>query len=214
MSAGNCSIAPCVTVPVPPSPQGLIANSKECRYSRSVHTNSGFHSDCGWAYKVPEVQRASSLAHVCTKTKPKYCRIKICIKAITQNGPTCGLTALNMLTGGFPSTDEILVLAKRKKFSNHGEMFCNKHMQELATDVFNSNNYPVSIECYSGQLNCDRIKTELKNGACLLVAYPFQTNYIFIFLLDSMICVIPCIRMNSMNSLRITTLTLVVIDSA
>lgn len=181
MSAGNCSIASCVTVPVPPSPQGFIVNSKECRYSQTIHTNAGLKSDCGWAVKMPEVQRASSLAHVCIATKPKYCRIKANIKAIIQSGPTCGLTALNMLTDGLPSTDDIFVLAKRKKFTNHGEMFCNKHMKELAIEVFNSVDYPVSIECYSGKLNCDRIKTELKNGACLLIAYPFQTNYTHLF---------------------------------
>lgn len=174
MSAGNCSIASCVSVPVPPSPQGLCTNSKECRFSRTVHTSSGLKSDCGWAFKVSEVQRACSLAHVCTSTKPKFCRIKTTIEAITQNGPTCGLTALNMLTNGSPSTNDILVMAKRKQFTNHGEMFCNKHLKELAIEVFNSINYPISIECYSGQLNCDHIKTELRDGACLLVAYPFS----------------------------------------
>lgn len=171
MSAGNCSI-----VPVPPPPQGLITKSKECRYNRPIYTTSGIQSDCGWAYEVPEVQRASSLAHVCSTSKPKYFCIKTGIKAIIQNGPTCGLTALNMLTGGTPSTEDILVLAKRKRFTNHGEMFCAKDLKELAEYVFDSIGCPVSIECFSGELNCDRIKTELKNGACLLVAYPFQ-NY-------------------------------------
>lgn len=170
MSAGNCSI-----VPVPPSPQGLIASkSKECCYHRQIYTKSGMKSDCEWAYKMPEVQRASELAHVCSSSKPKFVRIKTAIKSIIQNGPTCGLTALNMLTGGIPSTDEILVLAKRKKYTNHGEMFCTKNLMELAGNVFKSIDYPVSIECYSGELNCDRIKTELQNGACILVAYPFQ----------------------------------------
>lgn len=173
MSAGNCSI-------VPPPPQGLITTkSKECRYSQPIYTNSGMKSECEWAYKMPEVQRASSLAHVCSSSKPKYFRIKTGIKAIIQNGPTCGLTALNMLTGGIPATDEILVLAKRKKYTNHGEMFCTKHLKELAVSIFNSIDYPVSIECYSGEINCDRVKTELKNGACLLVAYPFHKNLVF-----------------------------------
>lgn len=170
MSAGNCSI-----VPVPPSPQGLITKSNECRYNRPIYTiNSGILNDCGWAYQVPEVQRASSLAHVCSSSKPKYARIKIGIKAIIQNGPTCGIVALNMLTGGIPSADDILVMAKRKKFTNHGEMFCTKNLKELAQNTFNAIDNPVSMECYNGILDCDRIKTELKNGACLLVAYPFQ----------------------------------------
>lgn len=172
MSAGNCSVAACV--PVPPPPQGLITKSNECRYNRLMLANSGISSDCSWAYKMPEVQRASSLAHVCCTLSPKYCRIKTNIKPIIQNGPTCGLAALNMLSGGSPSTDDILVLAKRKRFTNHGEMFCTKHLKELAIHVFDSINCPVTIECFSGQLNCDHIKTELMNGACILVAYPFQ----------------------------------------
>lgn len=79
-----------------------------------------------------------------------------------------------MLSGGLPSTDDILLLAKRKKFTNHGEMFCTKNLKKLAAHVFESINYPVSIEIYAGKLYCDRIKTELMNGACILVAYPFQ----------------------------------------
>lgn len=179
MSAGNCSIASCVTVPVPvsvpvpPSAQGFTTKSSECRYSRPFHTSVCISNECGWAYKVAEVQRACLLAHVCQKTPPKYCRCKVHIQAITQNGPTCGLTALNMLSGGIPASDDLLKLAQEKKFTNHGEMFCARHLMELAVHIFDLIDYPVSIECFSGQLNCDRIKTELRNGACLLVAYPF-----------------------------------------
>lgn len=177
MSAGNCSIVSCV----PPSSQGLITKSEDCHYTSHVYTNSQIPNDCGWAYKVPEVRRASSLAHVCSTSKPKRCRIKTNIKPIIQNGPTCGLTALNMLTGGILSTDDILTLAKRKQFTNHGEMFCTKNLNELAKHIFASIDYPVSIQSYSGELNCDCIKTELMNGACLLVAYPFQKLLYFCF---------------------------------
>lgn len=79
-----------------------------------------------------------------------------------------------MLSGGLTSTDDILLLAKRKKFTNHGEMFCTKNLKKLAAHVFDSINYPVSIETFAGKLNCDRIRSELINGACILVAYPFQ----------------------------------------
>lgn len=173
MSAGNCSIASCVPVPVPPSTQGFITKSSECRYNRPFHTSACTTNECGWAYKIPEVQRACLLAHVCQKTQPKYCRCKVNIKAITQNGPTCGLTALNMLSGGIPASDDLLRLAQEKKFTNHGEMFCARHLMELAVHIFGLIDHPVAIECFSGQLNCDRIKAELRNGACLLVAYPF-----------------------------------------
>lgn len=176
MPAGNCSIASCVNVPVPvpPSTQGFNTKSNEYnRYNRSYHTSVGISNECGWAYKMPEVQRACLLAHVCQQIQPKYCRCKTDVIAITQNGPTCGLTALNMLTGGIPTPDDLLKYAKEQKFTNHGEMFCTKHLMQLAVHIFNKIDHPVAIECFSGQLNCDRIKTELRNGACLLVAYPF-----------------------------------------
>lgn len=75
-----------------------------------------------------------------------------------------------------PSTDDILVLAKRKKYTNHGEMFCAKHLKELTESVFDLVGHSVRIDIFSGKLNCDHIKTELSNGACILVAYPYQTN--------------------------------------
>lgn len=165
-------MASTTTIPVPPSLQGFTKKSPECHY-RNTALKSNKHYDCDWAYNLPEVQKASSLAHICTDTSPKYARIKTNIKAIIQIGPTCGLTALNMLAGGIIPTDDILILAKRKHFTNHGEMFCAKNLEELAKSVFNSLNYTVSIELISSQLNCDRIKTELMNGACILVAYPF-----------------------------------------
>lgn len=164
MASTNCSI-----VPLPPPLQDFNKKTKEC-----THLKSSQKSDCNWAFNLPEVQKAIALAHVCTETQPKYARIKTTIKSIIQNGPTCGLTALNMLTGGIIHTDDILTLAKRKQFTNHGEMFCAKNLQELTKFVFDSLDYPVSIELFSGKLNCDRIKTELMNGACVLVAYPFS----------------------------------------
>lgn len=177
MANGNCSIGSCVTVPVPPpSAQGFNTKSNECRYNHrtsTFHTRVGISNECGWAYKMTEVQRACLLAHVCQSVQPKYCRCKTNVIPIIQNGPTCGLTALNMLTGGIVAPDDLLKCAKEQKFTNHGEMFCTKHLMQLAVHIFNMIDYPVAIECFSGQLNCDRIKTELKNGACLLVAYPF-----------------------------------------
>lgn len=79
-----------------------------------------------------------------------------------------------MLSGGLTSTDDILALAKRKKFTNHGEMFCTRNLKELAAHVFASINYPATMTIYSGTLNCDRIKAELRNGACIFVAYPLH----------------------------------------
>lgn len=174
MTSTNCSMRPSY-IPVPVPPLLTSFNTKSNVYHNFSETQSLLHRNvCHWALHLPDVQRACSLAHVCTETKPKYVRIKTNIKAIIQNGPTCGLTALNMLTGDIISIDDILSAAKQKQFTNHGEMFCAKHLQELAIFLFDSLNYPVTIELFSGKLNCDRIKHELQNGACILVAYPFQ----------------------------------------
>lgn len=85
-----------VTIPTPPSLQGFNANhNTNCRYNRDIHVKAAIRSkDCDWACRLPEVQRACTLAHVCLTNKPKYCRIKTDIKAIIQSGPTCGLTGM------------------------------------------------------------------------------------------------------------------------
>lgn len=175
MTSTNCSMSPSyIPVPVPPSLSDF--NTKSNVFHNYSEIQFQHRNVCNWALHLPEIQRASSMAHVCTETKPNYVRIKTNIKAIIQNGPTCGLTALNMLTGDTISIDDILLAAKQKQFTNHGEMFCAKNLQELAIFIFDLLNYPVAIELFSGELDCDRIKTELRNGACILVAYPFQSN--------------------------------------
>lgn len=84
-----------LTIPTPPSIQGLETSNAECRYNSDNSVKSTIRSnDCDWAGGMDEVQRACTLAHVCLANKPKYCRIKTDIKAIVQNGPTCGLTGM------------------------------------------------------------------------------------------------------------------------
>lgn len=172
MTSSNYSLRPSyIPVPVPSVLNNF--NTKSKAYHNYGKCQSPHQDVCNWALHLPDVQRASSLAHVCIETKPKYVRIKTNIKAIIQNGPTCGLTALNMLTGDTISINDILLAAKQKQFTNHGEMFCAKNLQQLAIFLFDSLNYPVTTELFSGKFDCDRIKTELRNGACILIAYPF-----------------------------------------
>lgn len=178
MSATNCSMSSCVTVqqiPIPPPPINFLLNSKECRYSKKMNAKQKLSAN--WAAGYAEIQKACVLAHVCTESKPKHYRIKQNICAVIQEGPTCGLTALTMLTGGHPSASDILILAKRKQFTNHGEMFSAINMCQLAENVFDTLNYGFATETHNGELNCDRIKYELMNGACVLVAYPFFTQF-------------------------------------
>lgn len=130
-------------------------------------------ASCAWAGDNTEVRGASCLAQVCTSSKPKYYRIKQNIKSVIQDGPTCGLTALTMLAGGRPAAADILVLARQKNYTNHGEMFSAKNMCELTGSVFTLLGVSHNIEIYSGQLDCEHIRTKLMDGACILVAYPF-----------------------------------------
>lgn len=175
MSSINCSNQSAfqpIVILSPPTLMDFPFNS--CRYARNKEIKkSTIDSSCAWAADISEIRQASRLAHVCTSTKPKYYRIKQNIKSIIQDGPTCGLTALTMLAGGRPTVSDILVFARRKNYTNHGEMFSAKNMCELTASVFTLIGISHNIDTYSGQLDCDHIKSKLMNGACILVAYPF-----------------------------------------
>lgn len=177
MSSMNCpsqSAYQSVMIP-PPSPPTLIDFSvQSCGYTRHNEIKkSAFDSSCAWAAHSPEIRQASCLAQVCTSIKPKFYRIKQNIKSVIQDGPTCGLTALTMLAGGRPAASDILILAQRKNYTNHGEMFSAKNMCELTGSVFTLLGISHNIEIYSGQLDCEHIRSKLMDGACILVAYPF-----------------------------------------
>lgn len=171
MSSMNCSNQPVV---IPPPPTSIDFSVKSCGYTRTNETKkSAFESNCAWAADSTEIRQASCLAHVCTTTKPKYYRIKQNIRSVIQDGPTCGLTALTMLAGGRPPASDILVLAQRKNYTNHGEMFSAKNMCELAASVFTLLGISHTIEIHSGKMDCEQIRKKLMDGACILVAYPF-----------------------------------------
>lgn len=163
-----------IVIPPPPPLIEFKDSLKNNVHVRKENVKSIFKSDhCSWATEYPEIQEACCLAHICTNNKPKFFRFKRNIRAIIQNGPTCGLTALTMLTGGSLSTADILNVAKDYKYTNHGEMFSTKNIAKLAEQIFDTLGTTNQIESYSGILNCKFIEDKLKNGACILVAYPF-----------------------------------------
>lgn len=165
-------------MPIPPPPSDFLIKSKECRYANRDKLKPKVPVDCQWAIEYPEIQRACILSHVCTTVKPKQYRIKLDIQAIVQEGPTCGLVALTMLTGGRPAITDVLTLAREKHFTNHGEMFSANNMQKLVSIVFDSLQYKaVDVKSYSGELNCHAIKQALIDGACVMVAYPFLKTH-------------------------------------
>lgn len=172
MSSINCLNQP---VLIPPPPTSIDFSMKSCGYTRRNETKeSAFESNCTWAVDNSEIRQASSLAQVCRTTKPKYYRIKQNIRSVIQDGPTCGLTALTMLAGGRPPASDILILARRKNYTNHGEMFSARNMCELTASVFALLGISHNIEIYSGQMDCEHIRKKLMDGACILVAYPFS----------------------------------------
>lgn len=161
-------------VVIPPPPTSINFSMKSCGFTRNnENKKSAFDSSCAWAADSSEIRQASCLAQVCTTTIPKYYRIKQNIRSVIQDGPTCGLTALTMLAGGRPPASDILVLARRKNYTNHGEMFSAKNMCELTANVFALLGISHNIEIFSGQMDCEQIKKKLMDGACILVAYPF-----------------------------------------
>lgn len=175
MSSMNCpnqSVYQSVVIPPPPTLIDFSMHSRGHTRNNEIK-KSVFDSSCAWATDQTELRQACRLAQVCTTNKPKYYRIKQNIKSVIQDGPTCGLTALTMLAGGQPAASDILVLAQRKNYTNHGEMFSAKNMCELTASVFSLLGISHNIEIYSGQLDCEHIRTRLMDGACILVAYPF-----------------------------------------
>lgn len=159
---------------IPPPPPSNSINLYRNTTSRRQITRSPFFNECAWAGDQSEVRQACSIAQICTTTEPKFFRIKTSVRPIIQEGPTCGLAALAMLTGGCPSVADILELARQRNYSNHGEMFSAKNMGELATTVFEMLDVSHRTERVSGKLECDFIKNKLRDGACVMVAYPFS----------------------------------------
>lgn len=122
MSSSDC------VIPAPPLlPPSLNSASKS--FLGSPHFTRKVSSECKWAIQYPDLQKACILAHVCTSGRPKHYRIKLSIRSIIQEGPTCGLAALAMVTAAdAPTVADIFQLTKERAYTNHGEMF-----QQLAT---------------------------------------------------------------------------------
>lgn len=143
--------------------------------------------ECSWADSWPELQKACFLNKVCTYRAPKVCRYNN-IPSILQVGPTCGLTALSMLTNGSPAANELLKIAKQRNYTNQGEMFSAKNLFKLICDTLEECATKktttdtacelAQFECqlHEGQLNCAKVRDCLLNGACIFAAYDPDFN--------------------------------------
>lgn len=169
MSSSHCVIPP----PVPPN-FGTATTKRSYLYSPCSLRKTPV--ECLWAAAYPDVQKACCLAHICTAMEPKEYCIKLGIQSIIQEGPTCGMAALAMVAGMSASNvTDILHVAKEQTYTNHGEMFSARNMLQLGQHIFQTiaKDY-VNIRLHLGQFNCDEIRCALKNGACIMIAYPFQ----------------------------------------
>lgn len=95
-------------------------------------------------------------------------------------GPTCGICALSMLYRGVPTADNLLQIAKSRRFTNNGEMFSASWLLDLLKESLNSSVInPEKIRSYifDGVLDSEFIKEKLQGHAMLLVPYDADRNH-------------------------------------
>lgn len=170
MSSSHCAI------PVPPTLPAIYGRASRPYLVCSTYATQRASAECQWAIPYDDVQKACVLAQVCSNADPREYLIKLGIRAIIQEGPTCGLAALAMVAAtASPTVDDILQVAKQRQYTNHGEMFSAHNMLHLVQSVFDmiGKDY-VSVRLYRGQLDSDDVRNSLRNGASIMVAYPFE----------------------------------------
>ncbi|XP_065091481.1 actin maturation protease [Ochlerotatus camptorhynchus] len=150
----------------------VISSSFTHQHQRITFNTSG---ECIWATQYPEIQKACYLRRVCQFAPPKELRLQN-VTPILQAGPTCGLTALSMLFEGSPSAKTFLELAIAKGYSNNGEMFSTKQLNELLTIGLDENRHlveykPVEHHVVGGWMDEPSIKMQLRLGSIFLVPY-------------------------------------------
>ncbi|KAL5293115.1 hypothetical protein ACFFRR_011721 [Megaselia abdita] len=128
-----------------------------------------FENESLWARDFPEIQKACYFSNSRLSSKPKRCEYYK-IPSILQVGPTCGLTAVSMMLLGKPTPDEILEMAKSRRFTNFGEMFSAENLHSIAVEVIPEERTSFVLNC---DLNSDDFKKELLAGSLVLVAYLF-----------------------------------------
>lgn len=174
MSSSEC------VIPSPPTLPPMFGRTQRSYLISTPLASRKATVECQWAIQHEDVHKASVLAQVCTVTHPREYHIKLGVQSIIQEGPTCGPVALAMLVAtGAPTVHDILQVAKQRLYTNHGEMFSANNMQRLVHSVYDTigKDY-VSSSLYRGQLDSEEIRCALRNGASIMVAYPFFINKI------------------------------------
>lgn len=162
-----CSIPP----PPPLIALNTLNNNVTCRKSNSI-LNIDSHL-CSWAANYPDLQQACINNGICLLSTPHQYQYQT-FKTIIQEGPTCGLVALTMMLKEDLKVNEVLEIARKKGYTNNGEMFSCKDMMNLIiimSSICNTNN--LKIELRKGELCSNFIINKLLNKCLLLVPYPF-----------------------------------------
>lgn len=172
-----------------------VLNNSSNRISKPANHPAILSSgECAWATQYPEIQKACFLNRVCQYAPPRELRVQN-VEPILQNGPTCGLTALSMIFDGAPSATALLEQAVTRGYSNNGEMFSARQLNELFEQVLEENRHlveykPVTHTLVGGWMDDPNIQIKLRLGAMFLVPYPFflYKNQIVLFCQFPILC--------------------------
>uniref|UniRef100_A0A182HJH2 Actin maturation protease n=1 Tax=Anopheles arabiensis TaxID=7173 RepID=A0A182HJH2_ANOAR len=151
-----------------------VLNNSSNRISKPANHPAILSSgECAWATQYPEIQKACFLNRVCQYAPPRELRVQN-VEPILQNGPTCGLTALSMIFDGAPSATALLEQAVTRGYSNNGEMFSARQLNELFEQVLEENRHlveykPVTHTLVGGWMDDPNIQIKLRLGAMFLV---------------------------------------------
>lgn len=158
-----------------------VINNNGNRIGKPHHNVILSSGECAWATQYPEIQKACFLNRVCQYAPPRELRVQN-VEPILQNGPTCGLTALSMIFDGSPSAKALLEQAIARGYSNNGEMFSARQLNELFEVVLEENRHlveykPVTHTLISGWMDDPNMQIKLRLGAMFLVPYDPDKNH-------------------------------------
>lgn len=184
--------------PLPPPATGSTSVNQQRDPTTTTTVNSDAFNGTGdlttdhqWArHHHPDVHKACFLARLCAHRPPVACRLRD-FAAVLQVGPTCGLTALAMLSRGRHDAGQLLAEAQRRGHTRLGEMFSAAALAEMTRDCLQTtaagddaaeaagqgglqqSSTASRVWLHEGDTAAECVKVALLSGGCLLVPYPF-----------------------------------------
>ncbi|EDS39368.1 conserved hypothetical protein [Culex quinquefasciatus] len=145
----------------------LASNNNNPNLIQLTFNTSG---ECTWATQYPEIQKACYLRRICQFAPPKELRVQN-VTPILQTGPTCGLTALSIFFEGSPSVKTFLDMARARGYTNNGEMFSARQLNDLLAQGLENNRHLCEYKTVShtvideGWLDDSSTRKQLRNGS-------------------------------------------------